>query len=99
MRYTIDDENAARAFMDDSDVPFLYQPHWPDGTPWASKEEAEGWILAKIEELTNPDHTVVPGNNPSEPVLPRPVDHFKSAAEKLKAIGLTDEEIKAVRGF
>ena len=34
--------------------PFLYQPHHPDGTPFASDEEAQAWADAWYLEFTTP---------------------------------------------
>ena len=53
-------------------VPAIYQPHWPDGTPWGNATEAENWAKAFIEIYTNPDYEVVPGPNPDQPIMPRP---------------------------
>lgn len=58
-RYEIDDEPAIRAWdnerPNEDDKPFLYQPYNPTtGAAWASKAEAESWILAEIEEWSKP---------------------------------------------
>lgn len=100
MRYEIDESTyAISMFESDNEIPFLFQPFWPDQTPWASKKEAEDWAKAKIEELSNPNSEYWAGVTPSEPLMPRPIDYRQSALEKLIALGLSEEEAKAVIGF
>lgn len=43
MRYEINEQLEIRMFRDSEDVPFLYQPHYPDGTPFESVEAADLW--------------------------------------------------------
>lgn len=58
MRYEIDPDNfAVRVFYEGADVPSLYQPNYPDTTPWASAAEAEEWAMlyvASVEDETAP---------------------------------------------
>ena len=42
-RYEIDTDSAVRVFHDDSDVPSLFQPNWPNGDAWADAAEATAW--------------------------------------------------------
>lgn len=37
--------------------PFLYQPHYPDGTPFESKEAAQAWAEKWVYELTHPEES------------------------------------------
>lgn len=71
MRYELDTEGAALIFLPDGDIPFMFQPHWPDQTPWADGEAvawAEQFIMAATDETAD-----LPGDNPAQPTKPRPV--------------------------
>ena len=59
-----DDENP-----DELGRPFLYQPHWPDNTPWASKKEAELWAQQLVSMKEN-FRNGRPGSSPSNPFYP-----------------------------
>lgn len=49
MRYEIDNETfAIRIFEDGKDIPFQYQPDYPNGDPFDSYEEAESWAIAAV---------------------------------------------------
>jgi hypothetical protein len=50
-RYEITSTNEIYAWSELSEKPFLYQPTQPDGTPWASKAEAEQWVQDVIADL------------------------------------------------
>ena len=54
--------------------PLILQPTWPDGTPWGSPAEAQAWAEAYIESVTNPDCEYLPGSNPSEPTVAKPIE-------------------------
>jgi hypothetical protein len=69
-RKEIDAEGALSIFEGTSTVPFIYQPSWPDGTPW-SEGEPEAWADVLIASLSDPE-SLLPGSNPSQPTLPRP---------------------------
>jgi hypothetical protein len=65
LRYEIDETTwAVKVYYPDSDAPSLYQPDWPDGTPWSSKDEAKNWAEHYIEHLENPE-TVELTNTPT----------------------------------
>lgn len=67
--YEIDENNAIRLFLHDEAQPFLFQPTWPDNTPWANDIEATAWAEQYIASAN--DKTVgAPGDNPSQPVKP-----------------------------
>lgn len=58
IRYEIEEgTNAIRVFYPDSDVASLFQPTWPDQTPWADANEAESWAqlyIASVEDEEAP---------------------------------------------
>lgn len=58
MRYEIEEGTfAVRVYQDGHDIPSLYQPDYPDTTPWESAEEAENWAklyIASIEDEAAP---------------------------------------------
>jgi hypothetical protein len=97
MNYTTDNNNAISIFMDGSEVPFMFQPDWPDGTPWASKKEAEDWAKAKIAELTI-ESAPMAGDTPSQPTKPKPTAE-EVRLNKLSATGLTVDDLKALLGL
>ena len=72
MRYEIDEKNAIRVWNDGEDVPFAYQPDWPDTTPWANKAEAKAWAELLIESMQNPESEFIPGTSPDNHPRPRP---------------------------
>jgi hypothetical protein len=65
LRYEIEEgTNAIRVFYPDSDVPSLFQPDWPDMTPWADAAEAEAWAqlyIASVEDENAPYAPTSPG--------------------------------------
>lgn len=70
--YEIDDVDgfAIKAYdterPNEDNKPFLYQPNWPDNTPWASHEEAELWAQRLVAMMEDPKNGR-PGGSPSEP--------------------------------
>jgi hypothetical protein len=60
MRYEIDNDNAIKVFNDDSDVPFLFQPKWPNGDSWLDASEASMWAELYIASATNESAPYVP---------------------------------------
>jgi hypothetical protein len=71
-RYEIDKNNAVWIYADSNKVASVFQPDWPDTTPWANKAEAETWAKNWILAVTD-ETAALPGNNPSEPTVPRSV--------------------------
>jgi hypothetical protein len=58
--------------FDGSDVPFLSQPTWPDGTAWASEAEALEFFDVLVTSFSDPSAPIVgdnPGNHPQERVV------------------------------
>ena len=49
MKYEIDDNFAVRVFSDEEDVPFLFQPNYPNEDSFDSYEEAETWAKLFID--------------------------------------------------
>jgi hypothetical protein len=72
MRFEIDENNAIYAFDSDSDVPFLFQPDWPDLTPWADEAQATDWAEVFIASLVDPLSEFVAGNSPDTHPAIRP---------------------------
>lgn len=102
MRYEIDENNAIRIYQDGADVPFIYQPDYPDTTPFADRADAIAWAESKIAELTDIEAPAAK-NFPTEEPQPNPrklaeqkLQVKKSAFAKLEALGLTAEEIAAL---
>jgi hypothetical protein len=104
MRYEIDSDNAIRVWNDGEETPFLFQPDWPDGSPWADAAEAESWAIAKIQELEDPDAFEAPNYRGAPPsVQYRKIKAEKEIAmqqgiAKLMSLGLTEDEAKAIAG-
>lgn len=98
MRYEIDEDNAVLIYEDGSDTPFMFQPDWPDTTPWASREEAEEYAQKKILELTDPNAPIV-ASGPGLPDTPKPTESEKMAATLRATTGLTPEELKTLLGL
>jgi hypothetical protein len=51
-------------FEAESDVAFLSQPSWPDGTPWHNEAEALEFFEVLTASFTDPTAPLV-GDNPS----------------------------------
>lgn len=68
--YVIDDAGAVKAFETGSDVPFLFQPAWPDGSPFLAGEAKKfgDQLLLSLTDAT----ADLPGNNASDHPLKRP---------------------------
>jgi hypothetical protein len=77
-RYTfeIDTENAIRIWdnftIGKNGAPFLFQPDWPDVTPWADEAQATDWAEVFIASLENPESEFVAGNSPDAHPALRP---------------------------
>ena len=73
-RYEIDDNDgfAIRCWDDENPnelgAPFLLQPEWPDGTPWANHAEAELWAQRLVAMKLDPK-SGRPGHTPAEPFI------------------------------
>jgi hypothetical protein len=69
-RYEIDKNKAVWIFLDGNETAVVFQPDWPDTTPWANKAEAEAWAKAWILSMTDPTAPLA-GSTPSEPTQAR----------------------------
>jgi len=68
MRYEIDENFAVRIFNDGDDVPFWYQPDYPNTDKFDSKEEAETWAKLAIASYDpNEPYAPVGKGIPGEP--------------------------------
>jgi len=97
MRYELDENNGINIFEEGNEIPVIYQPHWPDNTPWADAAEARSWAEIKIAEITDPEAPLA-GNSPSEPTFPRPTEEDMRLA-RLRATGLSVDDLKALLGL
>lgn len=70
MRYEIN-KGVVEIFQDGNTIPFLRQPHWPNGDAW-KPGEADNWAQQQILALT--DSTAeLPGPDRANHPIPRPV--------------------------
>lgn len=67
INYEVNKNNEVMAWNDELEQtePFLYQPHYPDGTPFENKEAAEEWAALWYAHFTDPE------NNPEYPSGPK----------------------------
>lgn len=72
LTYEIDDFGAVVIYSSEVAEPVIYQPTWPDNTPW-SEGEAELWAEAQILAMTD-ETAPLAGVTPSEPTRVRPVE-------------------------
>jgi hypothetical protein len=72
-KYTVMTEYpyTVEVFYNGSGVPGLSQPHWPNGEPWESSEEAELWAEQFIDSIENLESPYAPSGR-GEPRLPKP---------------------------
>ena len=83
-RFQIDKNKAVRIWdnenPNENDAPFMFQPDYPDLTPWASKADATNWVNVFINALTNSDSEFVAGNSPdTHPAIrPKPEEELPS---------------------
>lgn len=70
MEYEIAD-GVVLIYENGNDIPFMRQPHWPNGDAW-EPGEAEAWAQQVIDSLTNPDAELAGPDRDNHP-MPRPV--------------------------
>lgn len=93
MKYEIDENNIVRMWDDINVEPFLYQPHYPNGDSFDSKEEAEIWAKYKLEELTIKEAPEAPiGKNFPPTPKPTPEEMFEFRIKSM--LGVSVEELK-----
>lgn len=79
IRYEIEEgTNAVKVFYDGSDVPSLYQPHFPYGDVWADTAEATTWAELYVASVTDENAPLAP-NARGEEGLPKPTAEEKAA--------------------
>jgi len=66
IRYEVTEQNEVLAWDDElvQTEPFLYQPYYPDGSPFADKADAQAWADAWYAAFIDPE------NNPEAPARP-----------------------------
>jgi len=86
-RYTfeIDTDNAIRIWdsetPNENGAPFMFQPDFPDTTPWADAAEATDWAEVFIASLVDPESELVAGNSPDTHPAIRPEPEPEIAPE------------------
>lgn len=61
LSYTVDPNTfAVRIFREGQVEPIIYQPNWPNSTPWASDTEAELWAQLCIQAIVDHDAPYAP---------------------------------------
>ena len=92
MRYTVDSKTfAINIFQDGEDVPFQFQPDYPNGDKFDSVEEASGWAEASIAAHSPEVMQYAPNGKGIKPDIK--ID--PSLKEKvLNKLGITAEEAK-----
>lgn len=93
IRYEIDAETFAITMWDGiNEDPFMFQPWYPDSTPWADAADADRWAQLKVAELT--DNTAPrAGNSPDQLTIPRPTAE-QERASAIAMTGYTEEELR-----
>jgi len=65
MRYEIDENNAISVYAEGESVPFLWQPHYPNLTPFPDRAAAELWATQYLAYFADPENVAFP----EEPAL------------------------------
>jgi hypothetical protein len=61
LSYTTDSETfAVRIFAENQVEPIIFQPDWPNGTQWGSRQEAETWAQLCITSIEDPSAPYAP---------------------------------------
>jgi len=58
--YNVSENNEVNIFAEGGDVPVIIQPNWPNGTAWASTQEAETWAQLCITAMEDPTAPYAP---------------------------------------
>lgn len=84
--YEIDDKNAVNIYDGINPEPFWFQPHYPNGDSFDTKEEAETW--AKLAVASHTEETApFPPNGKGLEGLPKPTKE-EIARARIQAMGL-----------
>lgn len=94
MHLTVENKVVTIFNNEGDETPFLYQPHYPDGTMFDSDEEALSWGEQWIEMTENPE-SLLPQNGRDEERKPR-TPKINIAKAKLEMSGLTNEELDMI---
>lgn len=70
--YTLNKDNSVSVFTTGDDVPFAWQPNYPNGESWDATQ-AEAWAKQVILSLIDP-LADLPGDDSARPTKPRPVE-------------------------
>lgn len=81
--YKVENDNTVVIWADEDAPGRIVQPTWPDGTPWASKSEAEDWAEAYIAAVQD-EAAPRPGNSPDKKTIE--VAELELSAEEKAAI-------------
>ena len=75
-RFEIDTDNAIRIWdsenPNDNGAPFMFQPDFPDTTPWTDAAQATDWAEVFIASLVDPESELVAGDSPDTHPAIRP---------------------------
>jgi hypothetical protein len=72
LSYTINpDTFAVNIFVSGQTIPIVYQPDWPNSTPWSGTQEASTWAELCIQSIVNQDAPYAP-TGPGLPGEPKP---------------------------
>jgi len=92
MRYTVDPVNfAINIYHDDKDIPFQFQPDYPNGDPFDSVEEASAWAELSIAAHSPEVMEYAPNGKGLAPEI-KPDPNAKAAL--LAKLGITADEAK-----
>jgi len=61
-RYEVNANNEVFIWIGETEEPNLFQPQWPDGTPWADKAEAENWAQQFFATINDPEAPEAPSS-------------------------------------
>lgn len=65
MRFTIDENNAVWGYEERQPIAILFQPNWPDGTPFADLADATVFAEAWLSHMDNPELNQFPVSRPA----------------------------------
>ena len=81
VRYELEEgTNAVKVFYPDSDVPSLYQPHFPNGDVWVDAAEASAWAELYLASINDENAPFAP-NARGEEGAPKPTSEEIAAMQ------------------
>lgn len=61
LNYTVDPNTyAVKIFIEGQTEPIIYQPDWPNSTPWSSESEAALWAQLCIQAIVDDNAPYAP---------------------------------------